>query len=228
MSGSIHEAADRVVMDVDYVISDLHFNHRNIIQYCRDEEFAPTRSGTEDMNLTLTALWNQHVSPDETVVFLGDFAWYRDNDSRQMAQQKVDNLWENLNGTKIFIQGDHDHLTPTEAADDIYSVAIHHTDTESESTQTFFASHFPGDTPESLPGKGMPESFQNQYPAEFGDRIQVWRIHGHHHNNWPDTYPLLNPQRQTINCSVELTDYRPLKMEEVVQIVNHNQWVQSL
>lgn len=35
-----------------------------------------------------------------------------------------------------------------------------------------FFNHFPSDTPESLPGKGMPESFQNQYSAEFGDHDQ--------------------------------------------------------
>lgn len=228
MSESLYRAADKVVTDVDHVISDLHLNHTNIIQYCRDEEFAPTQSGVEDMNWALMALWNQYVSPDETVVFVGDFAWHRNDDSRRTTQRKIDNLWEILNGIKIFVQGDHDHVIPTAAADDIYSVAIHHTDNNSGVDQTFFVSHFPGDAPESLPGKGMPESFQNRYPAEFGDRVQAWRVHGHHHNNWPDIYPLSNPQRQTINCSVELTDYRPLKMEEVAQIVNHDEWVRSL
>jgi calcineurin-like phosphoesterase family protein len=65
------------------------------------------------MNWALMALWNQHVSPDETVVFVGDFAWHRDDDLRRTIQRKIEDLWEILNRIRIFVQGDHDHVIPS-------------------------------------------------------------------------------------------------------------------
>lgn len=222
MGQSLDVAVDEVLTDVDHVVSDLHLNHQNIIKFCRDEEFAPTQSGLDDMNWTLLANWNQHVSSEDTVVYVGDFAWYRNEDRNPITQRKVDNLWRTLNGNKVFVQGDHDHVVPTSAADDVYSVEIQHGD------HAFFVSHFPGDTPESLPGKGMPESFADRLPVMYADRVNTWRIHGHHHNNWPDIYPLSNPDLRTINCSVELTDYRPITMDEVTRIVEQDDWIHSL
>jgi calcineurin-like phosphoesterase family protein len=55
MGQSLDVAVDRVVTDVDHVVSDLHLNHRNLIKFCRDEAFAPTQSGLDDMNWTLLA-----------------------------------------------------------------------------------------------------------------------------------------------------------------------------
>jgi calcineurin-like phosphoesterase family protein len=74
----------------------------------------------------------------------------------------------------------------------------------------------------------MPESFRAQLPAQFAERVDSWRIHGHHHNNWPDRYPLSNPELQTINCSTELTDYRPLDMDTVVHLAEQGDWSHSV
>lgn len=220
MSSDLHVSADTVLTEVDYVTSDHHFNHRNIIEYCRNEEFAPTRSGLDDMNWALIANWNRHVDPEDTVVFLGDFAWFIEEDP--ITQRKVDNLWDALNGRKIFVRGDHDHVLPSSVSDVVYSVEIRHND------RAYFVSHFPGDTPDALPGKGMPDEFRDQLPANFADRCHCWRIHGHHHNNWPDIYPLSNPERRTINCSIELTGYRPLSIGEVEQIVAQDDRIRSV
>jgi calcineurin-like phosphoesterase family protein len=221
MASSLDVSVDSVLTDVDYIVSDLHFNHQNIIKYCRDR-YAPTQSGLDDMNWELLANWNQTVASDDVVVFVGDFAWYHSDDQDPITQRKVDNLWETLNGQKIFVRGDHDHVIPSSADTDRYTVEIRH------DGESFFVSHFPGDTPESLSGGGMPERFQENLPVNVAERCDCWRIHGHHHNNWPDVYPLSNPERQTINCSVELTDYRPLSMEEVDRIVAQEDWIHSV
>ena len=42
-----------------------------------------------------------------------------------------------------------------------------------------------------------------------------WVIHGHKHNN-NLSYPLINAGHKTINVSVELTDYSPLKIQDVI------------
>lgn len=46
-----------------------------------------------------------------------------------------------------------------------------------------------------------------------------WQIHGHIHNNDMDTYPLVNYGRKTINVSAELLDYRPLRMDTLVSML---------
>jgi len=211
--------ADIVLTDVDYVVSDLHLNHANIVDYCRDERFDTTQAGLDDMNWTLLANWNRHVDGDETVVFVGDFAWFMHESA---AQRKVDNLWDTLAGETVFVRGDHDHVIPSSADRVVYSAEIRHGD------HAFFVSHFPGDTPSSLPGGGMPDTFAERLPSNVAERWDGWRIHGHHHNNWPDHYPLANPDRRTINCSVELTDYRPLSMARVEELVERNEWRASL
>jgi calcineurin-like phosphoesterase family protein len=209
-----------ILTDVDYVVSDLHLNHENIIKYCRSETFALTEEGLDDMNWTLLGNWNRTVDPDETIVFVGDFAWLRGSD--RVTQRKIDNLWATLNGQKIFIRGDHDYVTPSSVEEWTYAVAIQH------EGEAYFVSHFPGDTPASLPGGGMPDEFAQQLPENYAERLDGWRIHGHHHNNWPEEYPLVNPDRRTINCSVELTGYRPLSMDRVKELVTRDEWIHSV
>jgi len=63
-------------MDIDYVILNLHLDHRNIIKYCREDELTPSAPSVDEINWTLLANWNQRVDPAETVVFVGDFAWF--------------------------------------------------------------------------------------------------------------------------------------------------------
>lgn len=78
---------------MNYLISDLHLNHANIIKYCG----RPFRN-VEEMNATLVGNWNRVVKEDDTVFFLGDLAFGRDPLS-----------WlEELNGHIVLIKGSHD------------------------------------------------------------------------------------------------------------------------
>ena len=73
--------------------SDTHFDHDNIIKYC-NRPF----SSVEEMNETLIENWNKTVSYRDTIYHLGDFIWRPEDDSILKA----------LNGTIIFIKGNHD------------------------------------------------------------------------------------------------------------------------
>ena len=79
-----------------YLISDLHFDHENIIRYC-----ARPFSDVEEMNKVLVENWNRIVSPNDTVYFLGDMSYGRDSHSSSFWVKK-------LNGKIVFIPGNHD------------------------------------------------------------------------------------------------------------------------
>jgi calcineurin-like phosphoesterase family protein len=86
----------------DFVISDTHFLHQNIIKLAN----RPFET-VEEMNEAMISNWNSVVTPSDTVYHLGDFAygsWKLEN-----AQEKVKEIFGRLNGRKYLIKGNHDH-----------------------------------------------------------------------------------------------------------------------
>ena len=73
--------------------SDTHFNHNNIIKYCK----RPYTS-VEEMNEGLVKNWNEVVGPNDMVYHLGDITWGPFDINR-------------LNGRKTLIIGNHDNLS---------------------------------------------------------------------------------------------------------------------
>ena len=76
---------------MDYLISDLHLDHDNIIDYC-DRPF----SSVEEMNDVLVEHWNTVVDPDDEVLYGGDLT------IRTSAAALLDWLNE-LNGEIVFL-----------------------------------------------------------------------------------------------------------------------------
>jgi calcineurin-like phosphoesterase family protein len=74
--------------------SDLHFGHRNVINYC-DRPW----KDKDEMNEGLVKLWNEQVNPQDEVWVLGDFSL-----SPKMVLQFVNRL----NGKKKIVLGNHD------------------------------------------------------------------------------------------------------------------------
>lgn len=82
-------------MTQTFFTSDTHFNHANIIEYCKRPWL-----DVEDMNTALIERWNSTVGPEDTVYHLGDFALGQ--------QEKALPIFELLNGKKHLIAGNHD------------------------------------------------------------------------------------------------------------------------
>jgi calcineurin-like phosphoesterase family protein len=61
--------------------------------------------------------------------------------------------------------------------------------------------------------KSDKHTFKLVHKPEDRGEWRGWIIHGHHHNNYPDIYPFINGINKTINISVELTDYTPIKLD---------------
>jgi len=83
-----------------WFISDTHFFHENIIQFCKrpfkDAQF---------MNEFMVNAWNERVKPEDKVYHLGDVACGYGGD-----EHKLGALLSRLNGKKRLVVGNHDHL----------------------------------------------------------------------------------------------------------------------
>jgi len=78
-----------------YVISDCHFSHKNIIEYCK-RPF----TDIEEMNTRIILNWNRVVSERDMVYHLGDFTLHKDPEEFE----------EQLNGRIIHLRGNHDKI----------------------------------------------------------------------------------------------------------------------
>lgn len=82
-----------------WLISDTHFNHSNIIDYC-DRPF----KSAEEMNWYMVEKWNSVVKPQDKVYHLGDVYM-----GGGFSREYTTNLISNLNGYKRLILGNHDN-----------------------------------------------------------------------------------------------------------------------
>lgn len=84
-----------------YVCSDLHFNHTNILGFCRSN-FATI----EEHNEYIIRQYNSVVGKDDLVYILGDIGF--------TPEKALSELVKRLNGRKILLVGNHDKLTDRE------------------------------------------------------------------------------------------------------------------
>ena len=78
-----------------YFTGCTHFGHLNIIKFAK----RPFES-VEEMDEILIERWNRVITPKDTVIHHGDFA-YKNGQNRKSYNNK-------LNGNIIFLQGNHD------------------------------------------------------------------------------------------------------------------------
>lgn len=79
----------------DYIYSDPHFGHKNIIKY-ENRPFVDI----EEMDRILIEKWNKVVKNEDKVFILGDFSFYDKEKTKEIINQ--------LKGYKILIMGNHD------------------------------------------------------------------------------------------------------------------------
>ena len=163
-----------------FLISDTHFGHANIIKYC-NRPF----SSTQEMDETLIENWNKVVKPQDKIYHLGDVYFGKGC--------KPEAILRRLNGTKVLIVGNHDHIGDpilTKYFSRIYMW-------RQLKEHGLLLSHVPLH-PSAL-----------FVPIEKG--IHLKNIHGHIHDQD-------SPKDKTVtyvNISVEKTDYKPISIEDV-------------
>lgn len=80
-----------------FIISDTHFGHRNIIEYCNRPFIDVVK-----MDNAIIENWNKAVTPEDIVYHLGDF-WFGNKET-------FNGYMDRLNGKIHLIKGNHDKL----------------------------------------------------------------------------------------------------------------------
>ena len=169
--------------------SDHHFFHQNIIKYA-NRPFADAH----EMNEFMVEQHNAYVKVSDHWYCLGDVTMERDNQGRGLG------IIDRMNGHKRLIMGNHDH----------YHVK-------------HYLKHF-----EKVMAMQMMDGMRFTHipihPNSMG-RAKA-NIHGHTHDK-PNYPPVMWIEKETqkvmvqpyINISVERTNYRPISLEEIKDLV---------
>jgi len=184
-----------------FLLSDTHFDHGNIIKYC-DRPF----SSASEMDSLMISNWNERVSYDDTVLFGGDIAMARGKIAIEYAQK--------LNGSLVLLDGNHDDIDEAEAPFPI--LKSYYFTYEFEGTEyEFYYTHWP------LMSRSKREDDRDapkwSKPPEWFDG---WYLHGHVHNNDVGNYPFVNPNEKMVNLGVELLEFTPIEIEELIRILD--------
>ena len=171
-----------------WVTSDTHFGHENIIKYCKRPFL-----NSADMNEKLIENWNARVKPEDVVIHCGDFF---------MGQLSViDSVLPRLNGTIIWVKGNHDQNNRMRLIREKYpeKVLIAGPLFYLKYRRWFFVfCHLP------LSNEDLLEQF------EADSREIIW-VHGHVHDKW-DFY---DPYKKSFNVCVDKTDFHPVNIGEL-------------
>ncbi len=99
----IHRGVDSLVIDraPDWVISDTHFGHANIVRYCQWR--STWAHSIDEHDHRIISEWNRVVAPEDLVLHLGDFALCH--------EERLSVYRLSLNGRIILARGNHDRST---------------------------------------------------------------------------------------------------------------------
>jgi calcineurin-like phosphoesterase family protein len=154
--------------------ADPHFEHEKIIKYCN----RPFHSIGE-MNAVLIANWNCVVKPLDTVWILGDF-----------ALKHFMHYFEQLNGYKYFIQGDHDDI-PKILGGELLHIMKDVPGHEDDKNFSITLCHW---------------AMRSWQRSHYG----TWHLYGHHHGALP-------PYGLSFDVGVDAWDYFPVSLEQVTK-----------
>lgn len=176
-----------------HFISDTHFNHKNIIQYC-NRPF----SDVYEMNEYLIDRWNSKVNKGDTVYHNGDFGFGPKTDEGEWKTgvDRLRKIANRLKGKIILIRGNHDTNVNTigerfETIKDIHVIHSHNT--------RFVLCHYP------------------MRSWQFMNKGSV-HLFGHCHGNMPPLYKSFDIGVD--NIKKILGDYRPMNVKEIVEYAN--------
>jgi len=179
--------------------ADTHLEHANIILYARPQFLLKdsiengcwtSREAAVKCANTMADIfiinWNSVVEPKDSVYILGDFIWMPY--SKKKGRDRVDYYLNRLNGKKLLIQGNHDHIKYYRDADikwlgPYYELHFYH--------RLFILSHYP---------------FQSWNKSNYGSI----HLHGHSHGK-------LNTIVNRFDVGVDACNYKPISIINILE-----------
>lgn len=181
--------------------SDHHYGHFNILEYDkRGLQYGGIFKDIEHMNTSLVDTWNEQVSKEDEVYYIGDFS---------MSPRYVDSIVPLLNGNKYLICGNHDKPFFSGKHADRYLAAgfkdilpnIHNMTLKNG--EEVVLSHLPYESHDSR--------YKKFLPKDEGK----WLIHGHVHLAWK----IKNKQ---INVGISIWNYNMVTEDKIIEIIESN------
>ena len=175
-----------------YFTSDNHFFHQKILEYC-NRPF----SSIEEMNTELIKRYNSVVKNNDTVYFLGDFAFTKNVDD-------IINILKQLKGKKHFICGNHDKIM---LDDNIRKQFVSFT--ESNIKEILIEQKYP---PTNLGINHKQFITLCHYPMLSWNKAHYgsWNLFGHEHGNLKQY-----ENNQQLDVGVDCWVYYPLSFEDI-------------
>jgi calcineurin-like phosphoesterase family protein len=186
-----------------YLSSDSHWYHSNIITFCN----RPYKS-VEEMNEKLIYNWNNIITPEDTIYYIGDFS---------LAFRPVETITPRLNGIKKLVPGNHDwcHSYHKKGKRDLkgwikkyedYGWEVLPEQTELYyNGQKFNLCHFP-----SVNDSAFDDKYESWRPYIPEDEILLC---GHVHEKWMQ-------KDNCFNVGVDVHDYKPISIQQVIELMN--------
>lgn len=176
--------------------SDLHFYHKNIIEYCN----RPTTP--EEGNQWIITRLNSFIGENDNVIHNGDFLFgsFKKQNGRKQYKERIKEILEQLNGNWKFILGNHDEeelLREAIAEFGGKHEVLGHFHIAKFHGRKFVLCHFP---------------FRSWQDSRHGSI----NVHGHTHGGLlGKEYP------NQIDVGLDATeDFRPLTAKQIIDIVN--------
>lgn len=136
-----------------YFASDLHFGHDNIRTW--ESENRGHYNSVEEMDADMINQWNEMISEEDTVYYLGDFAF-------KFKKQEIIGYLEKLNFKKLIcVYGNHDNKSFRDAIKHFKNIEGKWADRLKADGKILYLSHF---------------------PMAIGERKGLWSLHGHLHS----------------------------------------------
>ena len=176
---------------MDFFTSDLHIGHDKTFIW-RERGF----SSVEEHDTTILKNWNEVVTPKDTVYILGDLA--------MGGNEKVWNeIFFNLNGTKYFVEGNHDTIKKNQIYQEQYHIlplgiaSYYHY----SKNKKFLLSHYP-----TMVGNYTQDKF-------------FWNLSGHTHSKNKFEYGQYN----IYNVAVDAHNCTPVSIEQILKDIQQYQ-----
>ena len=188
----------------DYVTSDTHFGHKNIIKYC-SRPFKDTHEMTE----TLVENWNKVVQPHHKVLHLGDHDYLGVKNSYKITSR--------LNGEKYLVMGNHDDSVGKmlrKGFKEVYDSYVYIDLGEFKIS----ASHYPNHPGKLAWLRATLKRYAKGHWEKFPEKSSLWHLYGHVHNN----HGRVNYESKCINVSCDVWDYTPIYFPELLSTVVRN------